>query len=272
MKIAIMTDMEGVAGVMDFENWAMSHGRYYDKAKELLTMEINAAVDGFCAAGATEITVIDGHGAGGIDPWLLDERAMFSRGWGRPQSFGFGDDFDAISWVGQHAKSGSLHAHLAHTGSHHVLEQKINGVSVGEYGRNAMIAGFYGTPAIFGSGDTAFAKEALELTPWVHTVAVKSGVTLTKGDECTAEEYLRHNLGATHMHPKRARALIREGAEYALRDFIGNREKYLPLKAEPPFVMEIWIRASANEKAHKRTYRHDSDIVGMCEAEAEVSY
>ena len=58
------------------------------------------------------------------------------------------------------------------------LDMKINGISMGEFGEIAAIAGFYGVPAIFGSGDRAFCEEAKALLPQVHTVDVKYGVTL----------------------------------------------------------------------------------------------
>ena len=75
MKIAVMTDMEGCAGILNHDVWVLPAGRFYDKALRLCTAEANAAVEGFCDGGATEVVVVDGHGAGGIDPQLLDERA-----------------------------------------------------------------------------------------------------------------------------------------------------------------------------------------------------
>lgn len=80
MKILIMTDMEGSAGLLNFKDWISPAGRYYEKGKSFLTNEVNAAIDGFFEGGATEIIVVDGHGHGGIDPELLDERAVLRRG------------------------------------------------------------------------------------------------------------------------------------------------------------------------------------------------
>ena len=265
MRIAVITDMEGAAGVLNFEDWTEPGGRYYERGKEFLTEETNAAIEGFYRAESNlQIVVIDGHGPGGIDPWPLDRRAELSRGWGVYHQFGLNDGFDAVAWVGQHAKSGTLRAHMAHTGSCDVLEHRINGISMGEFGECAAIAGFYGAAAIFGSGDRTFTEEAKALTPWIHTVEVKRGVNLTDGARCDTEGYRRHTPGATHVHPLRARELIRDGAERALRDFADNREKFLPLKLEPPFVCETWYRAG-----YKETRRHDSDIVAMYSAKAE---
>ena len=90
MKILIMTNMEGVAGVLNHDDWVLPGGRFYAKGLRLLTEEVNAALEGFFSAGAEEILVVDGHGAGGIDPETLDERALLLRGrgenvwpWGR---------------------------------------------------------------------------------------------------------------------------------------------------------------------------------------------
>ena len=263
MKIAVMTDMEGVAGVMNHDDWVLPEGRYYECGKEFLTKETNAAIDGFFAAGATEIVVIDGHGAGGIDPWLLDERASLSRGWGVYHEFGLNGNFDAVAWVGQHAKAGSLFAHIAHTGSQNVLENKINGISVGEFGECAAIGGFYGAAAIFGSGDKAFAKEAKALIPHIRTAEVKYGVNTDGGENLDTIAYSRNFLGAVHMHPKRAREKIRESAESALRDFAADRAKYPPLRLRPPYVLETWFRADGDSPPYKITRRHDFDIVAM---------
>ena len=70
-----MTDLEGVAGVLNFENWCSDGGgRHYEKAQRLLTEEVNAAADGFFEGGAEEILVVDGHGYGGdIFIWRRDQ-------------------------------------------------------------------------------------------------------------------------------------------------------------------------------------------------------
>ena len=77
MKILIMTDMEGVSGIV---TWAQVNGGapMYEEGRRLYTEEINAAVRGAKRAGASEIVVVDCHGAGGdwsfnsLIPELLD--------------------------------------------------------------------------------------------------------------------------------------------------------------------------------------------------------
>ena len=79
MRVYVMTDMEGVCGVQDSENWCEPSGRYYEQGRELLTREVNAAVEGFLEAGATDVLVADGHGYGGILPSLLHGAAALAR-------------------------------------------------------------------------------------------------------------------------------------------------------------------------------------------------
>lgn len=68
MKIYIMTDLEGTAGVVDFESQTYPSGKYFEIAKGLATEEVNSACEGAFEAGIEEIFVVDGHGSGGIIP------------------------------------------------------------------------------------------------------------------------------------------------------------------------------------------------------------
>lgn len=270
MKIAIMTDCEGVAGVINSTDWIHPDSKYYEKTKVLLTEEVNAAIRGLYDAGATETVVIDAHGPGAINTELLDKRALYSRGWAVNYQFGLNDGFDAVIWVGQHAKAGSIGSHLTHTGCFYVLEQRVNGISMGEYGLNAIVAGFYGTPAIFAAGERALAKEVKELTPWVHTVEVKYGICRDNGANCDTEQYTRHNWGAVHVHPEVARERIYNGAKAALEDFIKNPEKFQPYCPEPPFVFETWLRKRKEYPEEKIVRRHDTDLLKMFNAPYEI--
>lgn len=270
MKIAIMTDVEGVAGVINAEDWIRPYGKYYDEAKRLLTEEVNAAIRGLFDAGADEAVVIDAHGPGAINLSILDSRVLYSRGWRAPYNFDLDMGFDAIVWVGQHAKSGTIGSHLTHTGSFYVLEERINGISVGEYGENAAMAGFYGVPAIFAAGERALRDEVMEITPWVHTVEVKFGVTRDNGANCDAEAYAKHNLGAVHCHPEVARERIYKGAKEALLDFKANPEKFKIFCPKPPYVFETWLRERKEYPAQYIVRRHENDLLKMFNAEYEI--
>ncbi|MFC5648189.1 M55 family metallopeptidase [Paenibacillus solisilvae] len=264
MKIFIMTDMEGVCGVASFEEWATPQGRYYEEGKKLLTMEVNAAIDGFFAAGATEVLVMDGHGHGGINNLLLDNRAFYLKGpLPGPYPFMLDETYDAIAWVGQHAKAGTELAQMAHTGWFNVIDYKINGISVGEFGQIAMCGAALGVRSIFGAGDEAFTKEAAELVPGIETVSVKRGIMPGSGNEYSSEGYQERNNGAIHMHPDKARMFIRQGAELALRKFSENREQFALLKLDPPFTRAITYRTEGRKAAYTIKSEHPSSLIQL---------
>jgi len=240
VKVYVMTDMEGVAGILDSPDWCRPPGpgctgRYYDLGKELLTREVNAAVEGLFEGGATEIVVADGHGPGGINPLLLDERAQMMRGWPKGWPLELDDSFDAVVWVGQHAKASTPFAHIAHTQSMRYIDQSINGLSVGEFGQFALCAGELGIPAVFGSGDEAFCRQAQTLVPGIVTVSVKRGLTPDDGRDLGVNAYWHHNRGAIHVHPNVARRAIREGACQALRRLASQGAEGLIVRLDPPY-------------------------------------
>jgi D-amino peptidase len=246
MKLYLMTDLEGVAGVLNFQEWTGPGALHYQTARELLTREVNAAVEGFFEGGASEILVCDGHGPGAIDITLLDPRADLLRGWAEgPWPLRLDESFDALAFVGQHAKAGTERAHLCHTQSLHYLDLTINGVSIGEFGQLAMCASELGVRTIFGSGDEAFAKEAQALVPGIETVAVKRGVRAGTGEDLTAEQYERFTAAAIHTHPVRARARIRAGALRAMQR--AREEDFGIIPLTPPFERVTKFRPTENQ-------------------------
>jgi len=261
MKVYVMTDMEGVAGVMSFHEWT-SHGTpYYDMAKEFLTLEVNAAVDGLMAGGATDIHVVDAHGPGGINVKLLDPRATVSRGWSDPVwPLLLDTSYDYVVWVGQHPKAGTEYGHLCHTQGINYLDESINGVSIGEFGELAMCASELGVRAIFASGDYAFTKEAQALVPGIETVAVKWGVKPGTGDDMTEEQYGRFTGSARHMHPTKSRSLIREGALRAIQR--AQRESFGIIPLTPPFTRVVKLRPSKERpKATMAVMKHPTSLI-----------
>ncbi len=261
MRIAIMTDLEGVAGVIDSLNWCLWDSRYYEIAKELLTEEVNAAVRGFRSAGATELHVMDGHGPGAMDIRLLDPGVEYARGWPDKWPFGLDGSFDAVAWVGQHAKAGTARAHLAHTQSMHYIDLSVNGVSIGEFGQLAFCAAELGIPAIFGSGDEAFTKEAAALIPGIETVCVKRGVATGTGEECTPDQYRLRNAAAVHIPPARARGLIEEGAKRAIKRFSSG--EFRPIRLDPPYESVTILRADADKPRREIRKTHPSSFIAL---------
>lgn len=263
MKIFIMTDMEGACGVLNHDDWVMQTGRYYEEGKKLLTLEVNAAVEGFFRAGADEVVVLDGHGAGGINHLLLDNRTAYIRSSVGPYPFSLDKSCDAIAWVGQHAKAGTEYAHIAHTGWFNILDFKINGVSVGEFGQMAMLASFLGIKSIFGSGDEAFTHEAKALVGGIETVSVKKGLTPGKGDETNCDTYRNRNLSAIHIHPEKARELIGDGAERALYRFIHDRDSFKLIDIRPPYKKEVRYRQDGSTPAYEAYSEHSVSLIEL---------
>jgi len=258
-----MTDMEGVAGLKNSEDWCKPDSRFYAVGCRLLTLEVNAAVEGFFAGGAAYVQVADGHGWGGIDIELLDPRVEYARGWGaKAWPFGLDDTYSGVAWIGQHAKASTEYAHLAHTQSFAYIDLSVNGVSIGEFGQLGLCAAELGVPAFFGSGDLAFTKEAETLAPGIVTCAVKRGVMAGTGEECLMEEYRQRNAGAVHAPPARARAMIRQAAEAALWKLKKNPPPLIAFK--PPFERVAVLRPENTGEPKRRAREvHDTSVIDL---------
>lgn len=238
MKIYMMTDLEGVAGITDFEDRATDTHDNHEKRmtmRRLLTGEVNAAVDGLFAGGATQAIVNDGHGAGyTIDFENLDPRAQIIHGHDRPFWLPFLDETcDATVLVGAHAKAESAPATNYHTMSKVVKDWSINGVSFGEMGLQALIAGHFDVPMIFVSGEAYACEEISDLIPGIVTTAVKRGLSRRAAISWTA--------------PK-AREMIRIGVKKSMEQI----NKVKPLKFNSPLIFrderydDTWTKPSEN--------------------------
>lgn len=269
MKVYIMTDMEGVAGVLDHDNWCQPAergypGRYYELGRELLTQEVNAAIEGLWQGGADDIVVSDGHGAGGINPLLLDQRAKLLRGWPNGWPLELDESYGAVVWIGQHAKASTPRAHLAHTQWFNYLDLSINGVSIGEFGQFALCASELGIPAIFASGDEAFCQEATALIPGIYTIAVKRGLQPDDGRDLDTRAYMRHNLSALHLHSEVARRAIRETAKAALLHLKHAPQGYGLRRLDPPYERVTEFRPEEPGQPYKRDRAtHPSSVIAL---------
>jgi D-amino peptidase len=253
MKVYVMTDMEGCAGIPASAEYAAPGGRWYEYAREMVTLETTACVQGCFEAGATEVLVVDGHGHGAINPMLLhpDARLLFGRPIGYP--FGCDDSFDVAIMVGQHAKANTDGGHLSHTGSFEVENESINGVSVGEMGKNMLFCAYFGVPTILVCGDAAASEEAQALVPGIETAVVKEGVKRGPASGLTADQARLFNGAATHLHPTKARRVIREAAKQAL----GRVAEIERFWLEPPYERVLTMRRTETEPM--RTGRAQAD-------------
>jgi D-amino peptidase len=263
MKIMLMTDMEGSAGIINHADWCLPTSRYYEKGKRLVTEEVNAAADGLFAAGATEIIVVDGHGHGGLDVELLDERTIYQCGH-FDQIFPFGLDasFDALAVIGQHAKSNTDYSHITHTGSFRTLEMKVNNISIGEYGGMALCAMELGIPTILACGEKALCDEAEELTPGVITATVKWGILKDGLIDYTTDEYAVAKLTARHLSPLKARKVIRAAAEKAGQKLKESSDSFKYPELKPPYTLDLWLRDNPNGETEFH-FTHPESIIEL---------
>jgi len=182
-KVLIMSDMEGVDGIF---NWADQcnplKSPRWQESHALLTGEVNAAVDGLFAGGATEVVVWDGHDGGeSLSASDVAPKARLLIGSPIPPIREFDSTFSAIVFVGQHAMAGAKESVLPHSFFFNIQNLWVNGRLAGEIGIRAMVAGEMGVPAIMLAGDTAACREIRELIPQAECAEVKSGVSPAAG-------------------------------------------------------------------------------------------
>src|SRR5258708_30437271 len=211
MRVHIISDIEGVAGIV---KWAQTGGDQplYHEARKLYTEEINAAVRGAKKAGAKEIVVMDCDGAGGdymfnsllgdqLDP---DCEFVVQSEWTEYTEF-LEQGCDAALFVGMHAMAGTPDGVLSHTVSSQAWQSlRFNGTLVGETGINAALCGHWGCPVLLVTGDRAVCREGRELLgDGLTTVEVQLGLG---------------RFSAPNIPPARPRELMHDGPPRPLTD------------------------------------------------------
>jgi D-amino peptidase len=248
VRIHIISDMEGVGGIVKSDQ--TNAGRpMFEEGRKLYTEEINAAVRGATAAGATEIVVMDCHGAGegytfnSLIPEDLDPACEYvvQEEWTEYTGF-LEEGCDAALFVGMHAMAGTADGVLNHTVSGQAWQNLwFNGTRVGETGINAALCGTWGCPVLLVTGDEASCREGKELLgDGLTTVAVKKGIGQTS---------------ARMIVPARARELIEEGAKQALSD----------LKAVAPYdpgqPCEVKVEYKNTTAARQMRFQHGVELL-----------
>jgi len=234
LKVYISADMEGVGGVVHADFTSIQR-KEYPRSRRWMTQEVNAAIEGALAAGATEIVVNDSHGS--MRNILIEElnpAAKLITGSPKALSMmeGIDSTFDAVIFIGYHARMGTERGILDHTYSSRTVSNiRINGRTLNEAEINAAIAGYYGVPVVMISGDEAVVRQTKEVLKDIEGVVVKRGVG---------------RYAAEVLHPEKVRELIREGAKRA----IANRKKVKIFKIDPPIKLEIeFLKSSMADMA-----------------------
>lgn len=204
MKIFISSDMEGTAGVVEWEQ-CRAAGPDYGYYRGLLQGEVNAAIEGALAAGARQFLVNDSHGRmANLLPDALAGNARYLSGRHKPLYMmqGLDSSFDGVFFVSYHGSMSAPRAALSHTYNPLAIsEVRLNGTVTGESGINALVALGHGVPVLLVTGDSTTAAELAPFCPGARAAAVKESLG---------------RFAADSMHPADARELIRETARAAV--------------------------------------------------------
>ena len=246
MKIWISCDMEGVAGIVDWDQCRPGSDGY-PLGCALMQDEVNAAIEGAAAGGATEFVVNDSHSRmTNLDPRKIAGRASYLSGRHKPMYMveGLDDSFDAVFLVGYHGSISGRPSTLSHTYNPEVFAGvRVNGTYVGESGINALPMAHYGTPIAFVSGDRVTAEEAAPFAP--DAVSVLTKESITRG-------------AALNLHPDESGRLIRVGAEEAVRRLAAG--KVQPPAIDSPATLDMDFQTG--DMADIATWARDTERTG----------
>jgi D-amino peptidase len=183
MRILISADSEGVTGITNTEE--LLYGKpHYEFMREMMTQDVNAAIEGAFSGGATEVVVNDSHWTmTNILLERLDSRADLIKGFHKHLCMVEGvQDADAVFFLGYHCRTGDSDGVGNETIlGREIIEIQMNSQAVGESEINAAICGQFGTPVVFASGDNLYEQELRETLP-----AVEFGLTKYALDRWTA--------------------------------------------------------------------------------------
>ena len=270
MKIWISFDMEGVAGIVDWDQCRPSGGARYAVGCELMLDEVNAASEGAIAGGATDVVLNDSHGTmANLDPRLVAGGASYIAGRHKPLYMmqGLDETFDAVFFVGYHGSISGRPSTLSHTYNPEVFAAaRVNGDEVGESGINALVAEHVGVPIAFVSGDAVTWAETEKYAPGAVSVVTKESIT---------------RFSSANLHPAESCRRIRAGAEEAVRRVAAgqvgtpgiSRPATLELDVQTADMAEVATWARGVERAGERTVRiTGDDLLAVFRSFVAVNY
>lgn len=226
MNIYIMTDLEGISGIISREQ-VMQEASRYAEGRRLMVNDINVVVRACKEAGAQKVYVRDCHGSGMNVIWseLCEEADGYIIGYTGDDRFPCLEECDAVILLGYHAMAGTMGGTLEHSMSSAAIQNyRINGEPVGEVAIDAGIVGDRGKPVIMVSGDDKVCREAEALLPWVVTAEVKRGITWK---------------GGILLPQQKAHALLREKTIEAIRAMAQCPSAFQPLQYRKPITMRV---------------------------------
>jgi len=270
VKIWISFDMEGVAGIVDWEQCRPSGGARYAVGCQLMLDEVNAAIEGAIAGGATEVVLNDSHGTmANLDPRLVAGEASYIAGRHKPLYMmqGLDETVDAVFFVGYHGSISGRPSTLSHTYNPEVFAAaRVNGDEVGESGINALVAEHYGVPIAFVSGDAITWAETEKYAPGAVNVVTKESIT---------------RFSSANLHPAESCRRIRAGAEEAVRRVAAGtvgtpgiaRPARLELDVQTSDMAEVATWARGTERTGERTVAiTGDDLLAVFRSFVAVNY
>ena len=225
-KVFISVDMEGITGVVQPAQLGPD-GFEYQRAREWMTGEVNAAIAGIRQAGPADVVVCDSHGNGqSVLIEKLPDDVRLVRGFPRPLEMmqGIDETFTAAMFIGYHGSEWTAGAVRGHTiSSARLLGIRLNGMEVSEGIYNAALAGQFGVPIALVSGDRLAVEQLQKVVPAAEGVIVK-------------EPYGYHS--AMSVTPARGQAMIREAAARA----IGKLGALSPYRMTAPIALDVGFK------------------------------
>jgi len=224
--------MEGISGLVRWMD-VSAQGIDFERNRDLMTLDTNAAVEGAFAGGASEVVVEENHGVEDLcvlNMTLIDPRSRVIRGAGRPGATtmaGLNSDVGVVLLIGHHARAGSFPGIMAHTISYGGFKLvRLGGDPIGEPHFFAVRAGEVGVPVGMVSGDQVVAEQVQSLCPWAEAVIVKQALG---------------NQAADCIAPPKAREMITRGAQQTVERAIRGELPVLE-GVGGPYEFEVEMR------------------------------
>jgi D-amino peptidase len=211
MRVYVSADIEGVGGVATWDQAGTDRPDHH-QAREWMTEDVNAAVEGAFSGGAEDVVVRDAHGRARNIIWdRLHPRARLISGWGPTidMLLGLDANYGLVMLIGYHPGPEMPCGVLSHTFSSRIHGLTLNGLPCNEVVIAALEAGVHGIPVGMVSGQAELMDEIRPTLPDVRFAATKQGLAYQ---------------AAILAPPTEVRATIRDSAREAVARAIARKE------------------------------------------------
>lgn len=251
MRVVCSVDIEGASGIVSPKE-TVEGAPDFDLAREYLTRDVNAAVEGALEAGATRIVLHDSHG-------LHQRNLLFHKVHpaaevvrGTPILFfeGLRAEFDACFMIAMHSSYDEPRGVLNHLfSSAHFRGVRLNGRPASEGEITAAIAGHLGIPTVLITGDDVACAEMSRFIPEIETAVVK----------CAISRYAATCLPFAVTEPlirtaaRRALEKVRQGGIHPYRY---TRPQEMEVEFRTPYMAEVIADLTGGRLGSPTTVRY----------------